>query len=319
MAKRKTPGVDGLPAEFYQRFWPALGADLVDVFNYCNSHGRLSFSQRSGLITLLYKRGDRMDMKNWRPITLLCVDYKIAAKAIANRLLQVLPSVIHNFGPSFCHWIQLFYTQISSSVLVNGEQSASFCVSRGVRQGCPLSPLLYVIMAETLACAIRSDPLIDGFSLPGRRRIKLCQYADDTSIVVMSDVSLLQVFSVFNRYELASGAKLNVTKSYGLLVGSWASRSNLPIALDWSSSSITVMGTTLSNVADDSSCWTPLLDQLRLTLADWQQRHLSYHGRALVVNSLGLSPLWYLASFRTMPVSVVTAINACVFFLPVAQ
>ena len=300
------------------------------------------------------------------------MDYKIAAKAIANRLLQVLPSVIHsdqtcgvrcrhsivnsrllqdivtdvnqrglggavlsldqekafdrvdwafllrvlqtmNFGPSFCHWIQLFYTQISSSVLVNGEQSASFCVSRGVRQGCPLSPLLYVIMAETLACAIRSDPLIDGFSLPGRRRIKLCQYADDTSIVVMSDVSLLQVFSVFNRYELASGAKLNVTKSHGLLVGSWASRSNLPIALDWSSSSITVMGTTLSNVADDSSCWTPPLDQLRLTLADWQQRHLSYHGRALVVNSLGLSPLWYLASFRTMPVLVVTAINACVF------
>ena len=129
----------------------------------------------------------------------------------------------------------------------------------------------------------------------------------------MSDASLLQVFSVFQRYELASGAKLNVTKSHGLLVGSWASRSNLPIALDWSSSSITVMGATLSNVVDDSSCWTPPLDQLRLTLADWQQRHLSHHGRALVVNLLGLSPFWYLAAFRTMPVSVVTAINACIF------
>ena len=202
---------------------------------------------------------------------------------------------------------------ISSSVLVNGEQSESFFVSRGVRQGCPLSPLLYVIMAETLVCAIRSDPLIDGFSLPGHRCIKLCQYGDDTSIVVMSDASLLQVFSVFQRYELASGAKLNVTKSHGLLVGSWASRTNLPIALDWFSSSITVMGATLSNVVDDSSCWTPPLDHLRLTLADWQQRHLSYHGRALVVNLLGLSTFWYLASFRTMPVSVVTAINGCVY------
>ena len=232
MAKGKTPGVDGLPAEFCQRFWPVLGADLVDDLNYCNLHGRLSLSQRSGLITLLYKRGDHLDMMNWRPIMLLCVDYKIAAKAITNRLLQVLPSVIHsdqtcgvrgrhsivnshllqdivtdinqrglggavlsldqekafdlvdwafllrvlqtmNFGPSFFHWIQLFYTQISSSVLVNGEQSESFFVSRSVRQGCPLSPLLYVIMAKTLACAIHSDPLIDGFSLPGRRRIKL--------------------------------------------------------------------------------------------------------------------------------------------------
>ena len=226
-------------------------------------------------------------------------------------LLRVLQTM--NFGPSFCHWIQLFYTQISSSVLVNGEQSEYFFISRGVRQGCPLSPLLYVIMAETLACAIRSDPVIDGFSLPGRRRIKLCQYADDTSIVVMSDASLLQFFSAFQRYELASGAKLNVTKSHGLLVGLWASRTNMPIALDWSSSSITVMGATLSNDVDDSSCWTPPLDHLRLTLADWQQHHLFYHDRALVVNSLGLSTFWYLASFRTMPVSVMTAINACVY------
>ena len=64
MAKGKTPGLDGLPAEFYQRFWPVLGEDLVDVLNYCYSHGRLSLSQHSGLITLLYKRGDPLEMKN---------------------------------------------------------------------------------------------------------------------------------------------------------------------------------------------------------------------------------------------------------------
>ena len=47
------------------------------------------------MIILLYTHGDRLDMKNWRPISLLCVNYKIAAKAIANRLLSVLPSLIH--------------------------------------------------------------------------------------------------------------------------------------------------------------------------------------------------------------------------------
>ena len=47
------------------------------------------------VITLLHKQGDRLEIKNWRPIMLLCVDYKIAAKAIANRLLSVLASVIH--------------------------------------------------------------------------------------------------------------------------------------------------------------------------------------------------------------------------------
>ena len=87
MPHGKTPGLDGLLAEFFQRFWPLLGQDYVNTMNYCYTSGRLSASQRSGLITLLFKRGDRLEMKNWRPITLLCVDYKIASKAIANRLL----------------------------------------------------------------------------------------------------------------------------------------------------------------------------------------------------------------------------------------
>ena len=91
MASGKSPGLDGCLAEFYQRFWLVLGNDLVQVVNSCYRSGCLSLSQRSRLITLLYKCGDRLEMKNWRPITLLCVDYKIAAKAIANRLLQVIP------------------------------------------------------------------------------------------------------------------------------------------------------------------------------------------------------------------------------------
>ena len=89
-------GLDGLPAEFFKTFWPLMGQDMVDVLNYCYLSQRLSSTQRCGVITLLFKKGDRMQMKNWRPITLLCVDYKIAAKAIANRLLSVLPSVIHS-------------------------------------------------------------------------------------------------------------------------------------------------------------------------------------------------------------------------------
>ena len=94
MPSAKSPGVDGLPAEFYRRFWTLLGPDLVEVYNFCYRHGRLCKSQRQGAITLLYKKGDVLDPANWRPITLLCVDYKIAAKALGNRLLQVIASVV---------------------------------------------------------------------------------------------------------------------------------------------------------------------------------------------------------------------------------
>ena len=370
MASGKSPGIDGFPAEFYKRFWDILGEDLVEVMNHCFDIGRLSATQRSGVITLLHKKGDRLSMKNWRPITLLCVDYKIAAKALANRLLTVLPSIIHtdqacgvpgrnpsencrllqdvvfdanqhnigaailsldqekafdrvewsylqrvlrhmNFGESFCRWVQLLYRDISSSVLVNGEPSQQFRVTRGVRQGCPLSPLFYVIMAETIAYAVRQNPVIDGYPLPRTRRVKICQYADDTTIVVLSDASLREVFSLFQRYELASGARLNVEKSHGLLIGSWRSRTDLPVALDWSSTHITVLGSRLAN--DGAELWEKRIQSLDSLLACWSNRSLSYHGRALIANTLGLSLFWYLSSFSCLPSDILRAINSRIF------
>ena len=74
-------------------FWHILGPDLVDVFNDASSTGRLSVSQRTAFITLIFKKGDRLDM-NWRPISLLTCDYKLCARVLAGRLFHVLQSII---------------------------------------------------------------------------------------------------------------------------------------------------------------------------------------------------------------------------------
>ena len=192
---------------FRQNLWEVLGrfrSGLVDVFNFRYDHGSLPQSLREGAITLLYEKGDCLDAKNWRPITLLSVDYNIAAKALANHLLLVIASVVSpdqscgipgrfsgenirllqdvadfadgngiggaivsldqekafdrvehsymlkvlermGFGSSFCQWVSLFYSNVYSAVSVNGFLTDFFQVTRGVRQGCPLSPLLYVL------------------------------------------------------------------------------------------------------------------------------------------------------------------------------
>ena len=83
MPKGKTPGSDGFPMEFYQALWKTLGADLVRVLNAAFEAGQLSTSQRRGLIIVLYKKNDKLDTKNWRAISLLNVDYKIATWAIS--------------------------------------------------------------------------------------------------------------------------------------------------------------------------------------------------------------------------------------------
>ena len=90
----KSPGVDGLTYEFYRYFWEILGPDLLSVLNSAMQKRSLTLTQRTGIITLLHKKNDRLDMKNWGPITLLCSDYKILSKVLTTHLSEVIASVI---------------------------------------------------------------------------------------------------------------------------------------------------------------------------------------------------------------------------------
>ena len=98
MARRKAPGSDGLPIKFHLKFhlkfWDLLGEDLVCVLISCFRCGCFSTSQRRGVISLSFKKGDRLDFRYWRLISLLNVNYKLAARAIAGRLLKVIHLVV---------------------------------------------------------------------------------------------------------------------------------------------------------------------------------------------------------------------------------
>ena len=84
MERRKSPGSDGLPVEFYLLFWEIIGEDLVEVLNHSYEVSVLPSSMRQAMITLAYKKGDKDRLGNWRPISLLNVDYKIGSKSLAN-------------------------------------------------------------------------------------------------------------------------------------------------------------------------------------------------------------------------------------------
>ena len=92
----KSPGEDGFTVEFYPAVFDLIGNDLVESLNAAYENGQLSISQRRGVITLIPKEeSSPLKLQNWRPITLLNVDHKIASKAITKRIEQMLPSLIH--------------------------------------------------------------------------------------------------------------------------------------------------------------------------------------------------------------------------------
>ena len=95
MLPERTPGLDGIPKEFYQKFFYKIKLSLMRLYEVVLKHGILNPSARKGLITLLPKRNhNRLLLKSWRPLTMLNLDYKILAKVLAERMKLVLDSVI---------------------------------------------------------------------------------------------------------------------------------------------------------------------------------------------------------------------------------
>ena len=104
--ENKSPGNDGLTVEFYKTFWGVLCKLLVESLNCAFDYGELSNSQKQAIITLIEKKGkDKRQISNWRPISLIKLDAKIGSKAIARRLQEVIPDIIHhnqNAGSKVC-------------------------------------------------------------------------------------------------------------------------------------------------------------------------------------------------------------------------
>lgn len=95
----RAPGIVGLPVDLYKSFWSVIGEDLLEVLRDILENGRLPLSCRRAVITLLPKKEDLQELKNWRPVSLLWSDYKILSKVLAS--LASHWSYFHRPGKGF--------------------------------------------------------------------------------------------------------------------------------------------------------------------------------------------------------------------------
>ena len=105
---------------------------------------------------------------------------------------------VFNLGPQLRQWTRVFYSNISSCVLYNGFASEHFFLSRGVRQGCPFSGLLFIIGIEILDDAIRNSDNIKGIDIEPAKPVRLTQYADGTTVIVKDTQSISNLFDLLS-------------------------------------------------------------------------------------------------------------------------
>ena len=249
------------------------------------------------------------------PLALISVDQLKAFDRIAHGFLFKALECF-GFGPNFVRWIRVIYNSVSSSVRTNGWLTAFINLERGLRQGCPLSMPLYVLTAETMACNIRNNPRIHGLRPPdSQAEVKLSQFADDTTLLLTDEQSITETFSTFDLYQRASGAKINKGKCKGLWCGAFAQRTDQLFGFEWYNDFIPdkILGQYFGNVDCTQRNWEAKIQKIQNIVAAWRHRDLSFKGRALLINTLLTSTLWYNVTSLSMPPWAVTQIERLIY------
>ena len=367
MECNKSPGHDGLPAEFYRVFWVDIADLLMEVYNYSFTQGELPISQRRGIISLIPKKDrDGLLIKNYRPITLLSVDYKIIAKCIATRLKTVLDSLIHtdqsgflkgrhigsnirstidilqyttdnklpgaillldiekafdslerafmmktlerfNFGDNILQWVHTFYAERTSRIMNYGHLSEPVDLERGVFQGCPLSPYIFLIAIETFATALRQNRTFQGIKI-GNREKRISLYADDAIVFTRGDdLSLSSLFDLLDIFGRVSGCKTNMSKTKAIWIGINKGDQRKPFenkGIQWCADRFTCLGVEIPLNLDDLFRLNlpPKLEKVCHSIEMWKARNLSLVGKITVVKSLLLPQFLYM--FTVLPVDI---------------
>ena len=276
LTPKTCPGPDGIPGEFYKKYFHVFGHFYVRMLNNCIENNVVPKSWETSILKVIPKvPGEIPSFDTLRPLTLGNVDCKHEASMFARRMAVVANEVIHGlqtgglpgrqiqqstflihllinfykennlggyivaldnikafdklirqfmwivlkemgFDPWTIKAIQNLYRKTSVRLILNGFLSEPFSTESGVKQGCPLSALLFIITMEPLARSIMEDPLLKncGFRLPGNKEVHLMQHLDDMTLFACDSQAIHSFMSKVLKFSSLSGATINYKKSF---------------------------------------------------------------------------------------------------------
>lgn len=368
----KAPGNDGLTNEFYKEFQDDISDFLVCVFKEAIEIGGLPPSMSQGLISLIPKSDkDRLNLDNWRPITLINSDAKLFSSIFAHRLKACLHSTIDDcqsgfmsgrhignnirlildlidyreflnedslflfvdfykafdtvehhfifdvleffgFGDYFQRAIRTMYHNCNSSVKLPFGTTARFKIGRGIKQGDPAAPFLFLLVMQALSLHI-SQNHFKGIQVNGTE-IKCSQLADDTTLFLYDKDQIKIALDCLDHFSKVSGLTLNINKCelFALKDGiqDCTVTNGIPVREVINYLGIKICKNEKERLALN---FNPLLDKIKTKFNMWLSRDLSLKGRILLSKSEGLSRLIYTAMVLDVPKSLIKDIDSVLF------
>ena len=218
-------------------------------------------------------------------------------------------------------WIHIIYNEddpMRRKVALNGTTSREFPIKAGVAQGCPLSPLLFLFVAEALNRCIMEDINLKGIKI-GRREHRISQFADDTVLFLSSFDGVGYMFNkILPMYEQATGMKVNTSKTEGLLMGALKHSRNPHKNIKWCKEGewIISLGVPIGNKFDEREFWRQKYRKCKALMKAWKDMNfITPWGRAMLANNMVLSRFRYWAQTMHIPSEISSAIASDVHAL----
>ncbi|CAI5472115.1 unnamed protein product [Closterium sp. Yama58-4] len=341
----KSPGGDGLPKELFERHWDLLREDFMGFVKQFESSAVLPEEVQEAVTILLHKKGPKEQVQNYRPITLLSSCYKVVAKLLANRMKQVLCTVIseeqHGFLPGrrlldavstvadvieaarndsedwyllmidfqkafdsvsrtflfdrmalmgfprkFIQWCEGLHDGSFTRLLVNGWLGDRVDVRKGVRQGCPLAPYLFLCAVEPICQEAKRRRL--GVCDDRGDRLAYVGYADDTTLVLKGTRRIGRAEELLEEFGARSGLRINKDKSALLPLGANLKKKKSE-GPDYAwvdpKEAERLLGVWVSPSGSAEVTWDKALSRAAEELVKWQFHHLTTTARVAVVNA----------------------------------
>jgi len=235
--------------------------------------------------------------------------------------------VAFGFPTSYLHCFDAFHSNTQARVFTNGVLSPSFPVASGVRQGCPWAPMLFIMMAETLAQSIRTEPRIRGLAIPiddaasptapQQHIVKFSAFADDATTFMTDWHSYRYLQHLFDDYAMASGNHLNLSKCKCYVLGPNAAANAAHIHITepdlhtvTSKDFLLYLGVPFG--ASTTQFWQTRLDALQFKLQRLHQLGFSAFGRATSARTYALSSILFPLQYTSISTGskVVTRLNS---------